>query len=77
MATTSATKIKGFSISCPHCRDEDSTVTIDLNDLAELRCGGCDVTFSAKEAVALAQAELAKWLKVARWVELASEVIAD
>jgi transposase-like protein len=75
MAT--ATKIKGFDVTCPRCHDADATVTLDLNDLAECRCSGCDETFSPRQARDLAAAELAKWEKVVRLTEMAATMLAE
>lgn len=75
MAT--ATKIKGFNATCPMCHDEDSTVTLDLNDLSECRCSGCDAMFSAEQARDLAAAELAKWERVVKFVEMGRMLAAE
>jgi hypothetical protein len=65
-----ATKTKtGFSVTCPHCRDADAIVSIDLNDLGAVTCGACSETFTPQQARDLAAAELAKWEAVCRWVE--------
>lgn len=74
MATASKTA-RGFKVVCPHCHDQDATVTLDLNDLAECRCSGCDETFSPRQARDLAAAELARWEAVCRWVELAGDMM--
>jgi hypothetical protein len=70
-------KIKGFSITCPMCHDAEAVVSIDLNNLAECRCSGCDETFSPRQARDHAAAELARWERVVRWVALADAVSAD
>ena len=65
-----ATKVKtGFSVNCPRCHDTDATVTLDLNNLAECRCSGCDETFSPIEARDLWRPSWPNW-EVCRWVEL-------
>lgn len=67
MATATKT---GFGVSCPHCRDEDATISLDLNDVRTARCNGCDEEFSPQQARDMAAAELARWEAVCRWVEL-------
>jgi hypothetical protein len=74
MAT--ASKTTGFDVTCPHCRDTDATVTLDLNDLSECRCSGCDETFTPAEARDMVAAELARWDAVCRWIEMAKELAA-
>lgn len=70
MANATKTKATGFSVTCPHCHDTDSTVTIDLNNVCECRCSGCDETFTPLEARDMIAAELARWDVVCRWVQM-------
>jgi hypothetical protein len=69
--TTAAKKTLSFGVLCPHCHSEDDTVVIDLNNLGECRCTGCDETFTPREACDLFVAAAEKWERVARWVEAA------
>lgn len=71
MATAGKTN-RTFSVTCPHCKDADATVTLDLNDLSKCECSGCSETFTPQQAASLFQAEADRWAKVARWVELAA-----
>lgn len=76
MATATATRTsKGFKVTCPKCNDTEAEVLINLNDLAECKCSGCDEYFSATEARDLVKAELARWEAVCRWVELGRELL--
>ncbi len=76
MATATGNKaVKGFKVTCPHCHDGDATVTIDLNDLSECRCSGCDEVFTAREACEMFAREAARWEAVAAWVELAKGLV--
>jgi Zn ribbon nucleic-acid-binding protein len=76
MATATKSKTRtSFGVTCPHCRSEDDTVTINLNDLVECRCAGCDETFSPMEAREMVAAELARWDAVCRWVEMAGTMV--
>jgi hypothetical protein len=68
---------KGFAVTCPHCHDEDATVSIDLNSMIDCHCSSCDDTFSPTHARDLAAAELARWDAVCRWVELAGTILAE
>jgi hypothetical protein len=73
--TDMATKVsKGFAVTCPYCKDEESEVVINLRDLNECKCSGCDETFDARQARDLARAELARWELVVRWIELAEKL---
>lgn len=72
MATV--TKKTGLGVTCPKCHSEDDTLLLDLNDLSEIRCDGCSEHFSAEEARALVAAELERWSKVVRLVEMAREL---
>ena len=68
-----ATKTKsGFEVTCPYCHE--TPLSIDLNDLLTITCGGCDDTFSPHQARDLAAAELARWERVVAWVELAATI---
>ena len=76
MATTTTTA-KRFNVTCPHCHDADAIVSLDLNDLAECRCSGCDEVFSPEQARDLAAAELARWDAVAKWIQMAGACLAE
>lgn len=76
MATATKTRTN-FRVSCPSCHDEDATLAIDLANINEITCSSCDSKFSAREAYDQVEKELARWAKVIRWAELASEVLAD
>jgi len=70
MAT--ATKAKGFDVRCPHCHDEDATISLDLADVQTVRCSACDEEFTVREAILMVTTELQKWQAVGRWVEMAA-----
>lgn len=70
-------KFTGFSISCPYCRSDEDTVVLNLNDLDECHCQGCDETFSPEQARDLAAEELARWEAVVRWITLAAPAEGD
>lgn len=76
MATGSKTA-KAFKVICPFCGNADETVRIDLNNLTECECSGCNETFSPKAAVEKAAEHLRQWQAVARWVEAAGEMMAE
>jgi transposase-like protein len=65
-------KFTGFGVVCPYCSDDEATVTLNLNDLAECHCEGCSETFTPEMARDLAAAELARWEEVVRWIALAA-----
>jgi transcription elongation factor Elf1 len=70
------TKAKvGFGVVCPCCNDADAVVSIDANDVRSLTCQGCNEEFSVEQAVSKAREALARWERLARWVDLASEVV--
>ncbi len=72
MATATEPKaIKTLNVTCPHCLSADDTVKLDLNDLSEVTCSGCDEVFSPAEAAAVFAALAERWEAVARWVESA------
>lgn len=73
MATTRA--MKGFMVLCPECGDQEATVRLDLNDLKACSCSSCDAEFSPAEAVAKVAEQLARWQAVARWVEMAGDLM--
>jgi transposase-like protein len=78
MATATASKtIKGFQVTCPFCKDEDATISLDLNDLSSCQCSSCDETFSPARARDLVAAELARWERVVRWVDSAAAILAE
>lgn len=77
MATTATKTTRGFQVTCPHCHDADASVSIDLNNLAECRCSGCDEVFGPRQARDLVAAELARWDAIVRWVEAAGHVLAE
>lgn len=68
MATATKT---GFKVTCPFCRDEDATVSIDLADVNACTCSGCSEEFTVDTARKMAAAELARWEAVAAWVAMA------
>jgi hypothetical protein len=74
-----ATKSKPltFGVRCVHCADPDAELSINLGDLEQITCSACDTTYSAREARDLAAAELARWEKVCKWIQMAGEVLAS
>lgn len=78
MSSTNTTgKFTGFQVFCPYCRDDEATVTLNLNDLDECHCEGCSETFTPEMARDLAEAELARWEAVVRWIALAAPAKED
>jgi hypothetical protein len=53
-------------LPCPRCGDE-TTISVDLDDLAQFRCTGCDGEWQRPEVEAL----IAAWTPVLRWLDLA------
>ena len=78
MSTATATKTtKGFKVGCPYCQGEDAVISLDVNNVKELTCSGCDESFTPADAVAKLTAELTRWQAVQRWVEAAGEFAGE
>ena len=58
---------------CPGCGcgADDTTLSINLNNLKSVSCSNCDWEGTAAEAAALAAKQAQAWAAIARWVELA------
>jgi uncharacterized protein (DUF983 family) len=74
---TATQKATSFSVCCPHCHDEGAVIELDLNEVGTIRCSSCDTEFTATEARDLAAAELARWERLVRWVEMAGDCLAE
>jgi len=74
---TTAAPATRFAVACPYCASEDSTISIDLNNLDAVTCSGCDAEFTAAEAVDHLAGRMAEWSAVARWVALAGAAMGD
>lgn len=73
MAT--AKTAKGFALSCPFCgASDDNTLNLDLNEIALVRCGGCDEEFTIEAARDKAAETLTAWDKVCRWIAMGQEL---
>jgi hypothetical protein len=68
---------RGFAARCPWCQDEDETLTVALADVRKITCSACDREFTAEEARARVAEALVAWDKVARWLAMAAEVLAE
>jgi hypothetical protein len=53
-------------LPCPRC-GEETTISVDLDDLTQFRCTGCDGEWQRPEVEAL----IAAWTPVLRWLDLA------
>jgi hypothetical protein len=69
MAT--ATARRTLDVSCPFCLTEDATIVLDLGNLDECKCEGCDATFSAAVAATKFEEMMLGWKRVAAWVDAA------
>jgi hypothetical protein len=75
MANAAKTK-NGFAVYCPFCQDDESIISIELNDLGICRCDSCDEVFTPLQAVAKLGEQYERWRLVVRWVESATPLIA-
>ena len=76
MATATKTA-KGLSLTYPFCGAGDESISLDLNNLKSITCGGCSEEFTAQEALAKAAKILAQWEAVCRLVEMAEVIASD
>jgi transposase-like protein len=74
---TATKKMASLQVSCPFCHDEDATISMDLNQVGTIRCSSCDEEFTARQACDRLVAELDRWEKVARLVEMATALAAE
>jgi hypothetical protein len=58
-----------FTVKCPKCLSDDETVVIDLHDLADCHCMGCEHEFSPQDAVRAFEAQAAEWQRVVAWTQ--------
>lgn len=66
-ATPEATHAPGWGpLPCPRC-GEETTISVDLDDLDCFRCDECDGEWRRPELEAL----VAAWAPVLRWLDLA------
>lgn len=64
-----------FFVHCPHCGDE-SSVTLDLNDLDEIFCVECGWTGTPAMAAKTSRENADTWERVARWIAAAKWIAA-
>lgn len=77
MANATRARIKtGFAVSCPMC-GASGAIHVDLNDVHTCTCEDCGDSFAPETARAKVAAELARWDRVVRWIELAGDVLAE
>jgi transcription elongation factor Elf1 len=67
---------QGFTLQCPVCGEAAVSITLDLSNLTICHCGSCDDEFSVATAVNMLADRLAQWQAVARWIDMAGEVLA-
>jgi transcription elongation factor Elf1 len=59
---------KTLQASCPHCGGTEDALTIDLNDMELITCGGCGEEFTAEEALAITREAYSRWVAISEWL---------
>jgi transcription elongation factor Elf1 len=70
-----AKRNRGFKLHCPVC-GEQTTITLDLSDLATCSCESCGDSFAVGTAIKLFSERVAQWERLAQWIDLAADVQA-
>lgn len=60
--------IKSLKAPCPKCGSLEDALSIDLNDMELIECGGCGETFTVEDAVATTRNAYSRWVAIAEWL---------
>jgi transcription elongation factor Elf1 len=72
-----AKRAPGFTpLPCPICGETAATITLDLTDLATCHCEQCGDDFAVSTAIKVLSERLEAWRAVARWIDMAGDVLA-
>lgn len=77
MATATKKTAKGLNLTCPFCGCSDESISLDLNNLDSITCGGCSEDFTVRLAIAQATKVLNQWQAVRRIVDLAEGIAEE